>query len=123
MMKKKNLWCLLAILMVTIVSVGFVSCGDDDEEDEITIVGTWRYDFGSGYVLLTFNQNGTARYQEYDHGRWESDESANYVYSNGSLFVTGRNGERVTIEVISLTQTTLILKDFPDGGANTFFRQ
>lgn len=122
-MKKKNLWCLLAVLMVTIVSVSFVSCGDDDDEDDITIVGTWKYDFSSGYGLLTFNQNGTARYQEYDKGSWQIDESATYIYSNGSLVVTGYNGERVTIEVISLTKTTLILKDWPDGGANTFVRQ
>ena len=37
-MKKKNfLWSLLATMMVGLLSVGFVSCGDDDDPDEISV--------------------------------------------------------------------------------------
>ena len=31
-MKKTNYWSLLAIMMVAMLSIGFTSCGDDDEE-------------------------------------------------------------------------------------------
>ncbi|MBO4612603.1 MAG: hypothetical protein J5671_05470 [Bacteroidaceae bacterium] len=31
-MKKTNYWSLLAIMMVAVLSIGFTSCGDDDEE-------------------------------------------------------------------------------------------
>ena len=44
-MIKKNLWRLMAILMVAMLSVGFVSCGDDDDEDGpsgSSLTGTWK---------------------------------------------------------------------------------
>lgn len=37
MSKEKNLWRLLAIMMVAMLSVGFASCGDDGESDDGTI--------------------------------------------------------------------------------------
>lgn len=37
-MKKKNLlWSLLTTMMVGLLSVGFVSCGDDDDPDEVSV--------------------------------------------------------------------------------------
>ena len=33
-MNKKKLWSLLAIMMVSVLSFGFVACGDDDDENE-----------------------------------------------------------------------------------------
>ena len=37
-MKKKDfLWSLLATMMVGLLSVGFVSCGDDDDPDEVSV--------------------------------------------------------------------------------------
>lgn len=33
-MNKKNLWSLLVIMMVSVLSFGFVACGDDDDENE-----------------------------------------------------------------------------------------
>lgn len=127
-MNEKNLLNWLAILMVAIVSVGIVSCGGDDDdkrEPEVSIIGTWSLNFGKNdYSLLTFFQNGTVKYQEYDNGEWEEDETYRYSFSNGILVFTYSNGsERETIEVISLSATKLVLKDWPDGGVNTFIRQ
>jgi hypothetical protein len=34
-MKKINYWSMLAIMMGALLSVGFTSCSDDDEEDNI----------------------------------------------------------------------------------------
>lgn len=130
---KKNLLNWMTIMMVAIVSVGFVSCDDDDEDEKggtVSIVGTWSLNFGiSDYgtndcCLLTFYQNGTVKYQEYDNGEWEKEDTYNYTYSNGILcFIYSNGEERETIEVISLTETKLVLKDWPDGGVNTFIRQ
>ena len=39
-MNKKNLWSLLAIMMVSVLSLGFVACSDDDDDDKDT-VGTY----------------------------------------------------------------------------------
>lgn len=125
-MKRKCIsW--MTILMVAIMSVGFMSCGggDDDvkKESEVSLVGTWRYDFSTGYVLFTFSQDGTVRIREYDHGEWERDKVYYYTYSNGILHITYEDGrERETIEVISLSDTKLVLEDY-DGGVNTFIKQ
>ena len=127
MNKKCISW--LTILMVTIMSVGFMSCGggDDDvkKESEVSLVGTWLLNLSSdSYVLLTFSQSGTVRIQEYDSGEWEEDEVYPYTFSNGILRITNENGKkRETIEVISLSDTKLVLKDWPDGGMFTFVKQ
>ena len=125
---KKYLLNWMTILMVAIVSVGFVSCGDDDDDEKggtVSLVGTWSLNFGTNdYCLLTFYQNGTVKYQEYDDGEWEEEDTYNYTYSNGILRLTYSNGrERETIEVISLSETKLVLKDWPDVGVNTFVKQ
>ena len=127
-MKRKCIsW--MTILMVAIMSVGFMSCGggDDDvkKESEVSLVGTWLLNLDSDcYLLLTFSQSGTVRIQEYDSGEWEEDEVYHYTFSNGILRITNENGkERETIEVISLSDTKLVLKDWPDGGMFTFVKQ
>ena len=39
MIKMKNLWSLLAMMMVAMLSISVVSCGDDDDDDKLT--GYW----------------------------------------------------------------------------------
>ena len=46
-MKKKILWSMLTVLMVTILSISFISCGSDDDDSSLSfskeiIVGKWR---------------------------------------------------------------------------------
>ena len=126
-MKQKSIFfSVLAMMMVTMLSVGLASCGDDSEsDDDVTLIGTWSLNFNKdSYCLLTFYQNGTVKYQEYDHGEWKEDEVYHYTYSKGILLITYENGqEREKIEVISLSKDKLVLKDWPDGGVNTFIRQ
>ena len=64
---KKNgfFWSMLAILMVTMLSVGFVACGsdDDDSSNPNSVVGTW-VGHGTGgdsddFITVTFNSNNT----------------------------------------------------------------
>lgn len=90
-----------------------------------SLIGTWMLNFDEGsYCWLTFNDNGTVRYREYDDGEWEEDELYQYSYINNILQFTYGNGQiRETIEVISLSNTALVLKDWPDGGVNTFIKQ
>lgn len=53
----------MTILMVAIVSVCLVSCGKDDDNgnDDVSIVGTWRCDWDSdgSYTIFTFHADGT----------------------------------------------------------------
>ena len=120
----------IAVMAATFMSLTLISCGNDDEvtvQPNITIVGRWKCTFDSGYVLLTFSGNetsGTVRYQEYDHGRWEADETSNYTYSDGYLRMPElKDGDGAGVKVVSLTKNTLVLKDFLDGGNSTYYRQ
>ena len=63
---KQNIISLMTILMVAIMSVGFMSCSKDDDspkdETVVSIVGTWRYDWGSSavsFTAYTFNSDGS----------------------------------------------------------------
>ena len=63
---KKNSINWMIILMVAIMSVGFMSCSKDDDsskdETVVSIVGTWRYDWGSSavsFTAYTFNSDGS----------------------------------------------------------------
>ena len=89
-----------------------------------SLVGTWKYTFSSGYVLLTFSKNGTGLYQEYDHGRWE-EEGENFTWTYSGNILTFKNGsyDTETARVVSLTSTKLVLKDWPDSGNCTFYKQ
>ena len=92
------------------------------QEDVSLLYGTWRWNFSTNsYVLLTFSQEGTVRYKEYDKNTWETDEVYNYTYINNSLKITDSDGkEKGVIEVISLTSNTLQLNNWPDEGVSTF---
>ena len=80
-------------------------------------------DFGTNsYSLLIVNQNGTGQYKEFDKGSWEYDFSFTYTYSDGVIYANG-NGKTLKIEVLSVSNTMLVLNDFPDKGANTFIKQ
>lgn len=127
-MNKTKKW-LGALALIIMCAFTFSACGGDDDDNNggssntTSLVGTWRMDFGTNsYVLLTLNQDGTGRYREYDHDYWQHDDSFTYTYSNGVVLVT-TNGNTKKIEVLSISQTTLVLKDFPDKGTNTFIKQ
>lgn len=76
-MNKKNLWNLLSIMMIAILSIGFVSCSKDDDKSnnegdnptqETTsqqkLLGTWYVVWQSTELVeiqgYTFNADGTA---------------------------------------------------------------
>lgn len=86
-------------MMVAMAGMTFVSCGDDDDtadtnESNYSLIGTWKYDFSDpkenyiGYVLYTFDANGTGREFEYDDGEIDSDETFIYTYRDGILKIT-----------------------------------
>ena len=101
---------------------------DDDIEDEsAALIGTWKKYFGQSgqnYIILTFSQDGKVRYQEYDGGVWQHDETYSFTYSGNSLKIYDSSGRLVgTIQVLNLTSTELKLYNWPDYGEQTFTKQ
>lgn len=127
---KKYLFSLLAVMMVTIESVVLTSCNKDDEvNDSISIVGTWKYSWDGGFLLVNFDKDGMLESQEYDDGILEPKEGYFYTYNNNILIIfdVNEDAERgdilETAEVISLTKDKLVVKDWPDSGNCTFYKQ
>lgn len=64
-MKTKNLWYLLAFVVAAVLSVNFVACSKDDEEEgggsvDTTLVGKWCGDSSEDYFEeWTFKSDGT----------------------------------------------------------------
>ncbi len=52
-MNKKIFMSLLSIMMVAMLSVCFVSCGDDDDDNN-PLVGTWYYSENGNYYEISF---------------------------------------------------------------------
>lgn len=69
-MKRKSFWTLLAMMLLAVVSVGFVACSDDDDEGSGSnpLVGKWEGDHSESYWEdWTFNSNGSGE-QHTDDG-------------------------------------------------------
>lgn len=130
-MKKKYLLNLLTFMMVTIVSIGFVSCGDDDDDGNqkdstVSIVGTWRHDFSSGYILLILKSNGKGLLEEYDSSSRgiEYSEEITYYYDKekGRYMIIEKDGDATyTYPIQYYNETTLVLVN-PDGKSETYTR-
>lgn len=91
--------------------------------DEVTIIGSWKYSWTDGYVILTFDNDGYMRYYEYDDGEVQSDKYYQYMYSNNLLTLKREGSSDKNIVVETLSKEKLVLKDWPDGGLCVFIRQ
>lgn len=88
---KKNLLRLLIVMMATMLSVGFSSCSDDNNDTSDNIIGTWREDWDSGpcdYTAYSFFEDGTGLYFDKGNGAERftytmnpASQSVNIVYS------------------------------------------
>ncbi len=117
-------------LLFLIVSLFIVfSCNnDDDENNELNIIGKWNLIKAEEYVegelvytvsfneecynTIQFNTNGTYFSQSVDEDSCEVDyeESGEYTYNNFIISVTDEDGEVYNTEVINLTEDALVLK-------------
>ena len=94
-MKKKDfLWNVLAIVMVTMLSVGLSSCSRDDDEGSSAniptgLLGTWYKTSGASKYSMnfTFNSDGTGK-GDVSHNNIISYSSFSFTYrykSNGDV--------------------------------------
>lgn len=132
MKKKSILMSMLTILTVTLLSVGFVSCGDDEpapqpvvedsnstsgsSQTETTItpalVGAWKTDTDDGYRIYVFKEDGTGTDIEYwDFGDDEEYVFGDYTWKTKDNVLTIDYGDNVvSTYTFTVTSETLTLK-------------
>lgn len=107
----------------------YISCGSDDKEETSTpstsIVGTWRHDFSSGYILMSFSSNNTGYHQEYDvdDGKLRRKHNFSYSYdeSQKHLVLIEEDGDVEEYFVMYVNSKEMELVD-PDGYSSTYKR-
>jgi hypothetical protein len=127
-MKKNCFWFLPVFVITTMLSINFVSCGGDNdkknEPEKASIIGTWRHDFSTGYILLVFKKDGTGYIEEYDHGSIQYSNPIKYYYDDVKeryMIVETDGDHTYTYPVQYYNETTLVLVD-PDGKSMTYTR-
>ena len=137
-MKKKNYLHLLAIMMVTMLSVGFASCGSDDDDNDITggselvdkLQGTWKFSKGTETVMgmtITIDQSSLKdmkKSMEQMMGSkvefWDETLSfsgnmvngVNYTLKGNELILDGMDAmDGISISVKSVTSSILVLRE------------
>ena len=102
-------------LVAIIMSVNFVACSDDDDDNPI--VGTWRgevVDDGKGYSdSYTFNADGSGIWQEFKDGKQIDSESFKYSLDGDKITFTWSDGETYT-STFSISGNRLTIKDNSD---------
>lgn len=105
---KKKISMLMALVVVALMSMTFISCDDDDSDVAYTLAGTWEgnmqvyYQYGgvtyeATYSQICFSQDpysyssGRGYWIDYyNRGGWGSDYIANHInwtVSNGNIYV------------------------------------
>ena len=86
-MKQKSIFfSVFAMMMVAMLSVGLVSCSDDDDNINKALVGTWTKQYDQwGVMGIKLTSSGKAYYNE-----WSVDEKPNFdnVSSPANVKVT-----------------------------------
>lgn len=119
-MKKKVLFSLMAMLML---SLTFVSCGDDDDDDapssNSSLVGTWQCIHEVWYVNGDKEEDGDVASEDTDYIKFNSDGTCSSWYGDETP-VPGTwtlNGNKLTVisnmgteeSVVSISGNTLTI--------------
>ena len=117
----KNLKHLGMALLMVMLAIHLVACGDDKEDGdkEITpsIVGTWKLTVDKGYTHthVTFTKDGTFSYTSTDELDYE--EHGTYKIVDNLLYqMFSDEDEWVIGEILLLNSETLSIQDLDDDG-------
>lgn len=113
---KKFIFGLIGIMFVSVMAFSLSSCSKEEvepekEEDEVTIIGTWRYytDEAKGYYRqITLEEDGTLIWREYDSSENETSYDT-YTYEDGYITWYWRDNDIEAIwYVYKLYESTMV---------------
>lgn len=89
MKKKSIILSMLAVMMMAVLSVGFVACGDDDSGGSgSSVIGTWTGQEGRHTLTLIFKDGGSGtfieKYNDSYSGMETETGSFSYTIEGGS---------------------------------------
>ena len=116
----KTLRLLSYLLVVTVLSAGFVSCSDDDndKDDTTQIVSKWEFtklefwEAGNESNVESENRNGDYWTFNADKSGYDTDEESNFTWSisNDKLTLVYPTGiGTYTYTIVSLNSSTLVV--------------
>ena len=118
----KKLSIVLILIMAFVPTL--TSCGGEDDEPAPTsgVVGTWRLNFSTGYVLQTFGADGQFTFVEIFNSGDNNSGYGTYSLNGNKLTMTYDEDDKETYTIISLTAKKMILTD-SDGDIEEWTRQ
>ena len=126
---KKNLFRLMALMMVAMLTIGFTSCSkDDDDDNSASIVGTWvdAQDYVWGTKTMILGSNGSYSSTTKDsYGTQYRNGTYSYNPTQGTMVINVKAGAyngayQQTYIVQTLTAKNLVLMD-TDGDIEGYY--
>ena len=122
---KKSFLSLLAFAMVAMLSVSMSSCKDDGIDEGATIIGSWVHEDGVGEAdVLVFTGSltqGEVIYTEYDDDDYPEVRKSSFTYDPSTSILKMPGLTYRDVKVITLKDTKLKLRYFPDDDDDTTF--
>ena len=129
MKQKSNLWSMLSVMMVAMLSIGFAACGSDDNDDEggssVTIseanlIGTWETVLSESYVIYNGQRYSAAELEmdgENDRAQFKADHTycTHYWNSRSQNWVVDQKDNGMW----SLSGSIITIKYDKDGDVHT----
>jgi len=135
-MNKKYFMSLFTIVMVTFMSVSFVSCNKSDDDPigdggDSRIIGTWYQDLGVATAAWKFENNGKCYYTEWGYKaseNWSHADAGTWKVSGNkitTLFIYEDDDydEYTYVYSISEDGKTLVLSEGDYGRKGTYSKK
>lgn len=125
---KKNFLSLLAFALVAMLSVSLSSCSNDDGIDNnATIIGEWIHEDGVGEADALFftgeATQGNVTFTEDDDDDYPEVKHSTFTFNPNTGILKMPGFTYRDVKVITLKDTKLKLRYFPDDDDDTTFRR
>lgn len=112
-----------SLLLFLVTAVALVSCGDDEDKNMPSIIGSWTSSshYYGGTDTFTFKKNGTYNWS-YSGSMTFEDQTGSYIFNGTTLTVTNKKGTTWLYLVIALSDSSMVIMD-EDGDKFTYYKK